>query len=83
MIQTPPNDGTLVPVADLGRSTLAFAGFDIRTTASGDTAYASLTRRAGSGAIRANLVIVDLTTGSVIDLGEIGGPKALRDIAAG
>jgi hypothetical protein len=83
LIQNPPNDGTLTRVASLGRPTGPLAGSDIRTTPSGDVAYAALTRRAGNGTTLANLVIVDLATGTVIDLGEIGGPKTLRDIAAG
>ena len=83
LIQNPPNDGTLTRVAALGRPTGPIAGFDIRTTAGGDVAYAALTRQAGNGTTLANLVIIDLVSGAVIDLGEIGGPKTLRDIAAG
>ena len=83
LIQNPPNDGTLTRVAALGRPTGPLAGFDIRTPPSGDLAYAALTRQAGNGTTLANLVIVNLTTGAVTDLGEVGGPKPLRDIAAG
>ncbi len=82
VIQTPPNDGTLVKVGDLGVPTTAFAGFDIRTIDGTNTAYASITRQAGKGATVANLYVVDLATGAVTDLGRIGGPKVLRDIAA-
>ena len=83
LIQNPPNDGTLTRVAGLGTPTGPLAGFDIRTTPSGNVAYAAVSRPAGNGTTLANLVVVDLATGAVIDLGEIGGPKALRDIAAG
>ena len=82
VIQSPPNDGTLVKVADLGTATTIFAGFDIRTVDGTNTAYASLTRQVGSGATVANLYLVDLVTGALTDLGRIGGPKVLRDIAA-
>jgi uncharacterized protein DUF4394 len=82
VLQSPPNDGTLVNVADLGASTTIFAGFDIRTIDGMNTAYASLTRQVGNGAIVANLYLVDLAIGAVTDLGRIGGPKVLRDIAA-
>lgn len=82
VIQSPPNDGTLVKVADLGAATTIFAGFDIRTIDGINTAYASLTRQVGNGATVANLYLVDLATGAVTDLGRIGGPKVLRDIAA-
>jgi hypothetical protein len=82
VIQNPPNAGTLVKVADLGAETTIFAGFDIRTIDGTNTAYASLTRQAGNGATIANLYLVDLATGAVTDLGRIGGPKVLRDIAA-
>ena len=82
VLQNPPNDGTLVKVGDLGKSTGILAGFDIRTIDGTNTAYASLTRQVGNGATVANLYLVDLATGAVTDLGRIGGPKAIRDIAA-
>ena len=82
VIQSPPNDGTLTKVANLGASTGVLAGFDIRTIDGTNTAYASLSRRVGNGATVANLYLVDLATGAVTDLGRIGGPKAIRDIAA-
>lgn len=82
VIQSPPNDGALVTVADLGATTTIFAGFDIRTIDGMNTAYASLTRQVGNGATVANLYLVDLATGAVTDLGRVGGPKVLRDIAA-
>ena len=82
MIQNPPNDGTLTSVADIVTPTGSLAGFDIRTIDGTNTAYASLTRQVGNGATLANLYLVDLASGAVIDLGRIGGPKALHDIAA-
>ncbi len=82
VIQSPPNDGTLTRVGDLGRSTSGAVGFDIRTIAGANTAYASLTRQVGRGAIVANLYLVDLATGALTDLCRIGGPKVLIDIAA-
>lgn len=82
VIQTPPNDGTLVKVGDLGVDTASFVGFDIRTVGMSNIAYASLTEQRGRGATLATLSQVDLATGAVTSLGKIGGPKTLIDIAA-
>ena len=82
VIQNPPNAGTLIKVGDLSVATTIYAGFDIRTIEGTNTAYASLTRQVGNGATVANLYLVNLATGAVTDLGRIGGPKILRDIAA-
>lgn len=82
VIQNPPNSGVLASPVDLGAATTKYAGFDIRTIDGTNTAYASLTRQSGRGATIASLYLVDLATGSVTNLGRIGGPKILRDIAA-
>lgn len=82
VIQNPPNDGDLIEVGSLGVDTTAFVGFDIRTIGTENYAYASLTAQRGKGATLANLYQIDLATGIATDLGKIGGPKTLRDIAA-
>jgi hypothetical protein len=79
--QDPPNAGTLTRVGGLGVDTGALVGFDVRTVGSDNYAYAALTSQRGQGATLANLYLVDLSTGAVSDLGKIGGPKTLRDIA--
>ena len=82
VIQSPPNDGTLTRVGDLGVDTASFVGFDVRTTGGMNIAYASLTQQQGRGATLATLYQVDLATGAVTSLGKIGGPKTLIGIAA-
>lgn len=82
VVQNPPNAGTLTTPVDLGEETAAFVGFDIRTIGGVNTAYASLSHQAGRGTTLATLYVIDLATGAVTDLGRIGGPKILRDIAA-
>ncbi len=81
-LQSPPNDGSLVPVGVLNASTTPLVGFDIRTVGASNIAYASLSRQAGRGTTLARLYLVDLSNGALSELGVIGGPKALRDIAA-
>ena len=82
VVQNPPNAGTLTTPVDLGEDTASFVGFDIRTIDGVNTAYASLSHQAGRGTTLVNLYLMDLATGAVTDLGRIGGPKILRDIAA-
>jgi uncharacterized protein DUF4394 len=80
-IQNPPNTGTLTNTVPLGRRTDQRVGFDIRTTAQGDLAVASLSLLTpGNRANRTRLVVVDLATGNVDSQGRIFG-RALRDIA--
>jgi hypothetical protein len=80
VVQNPPNNGTLVFQARLSQRTGPLVGFDIRTADMVDTAYASLTeRRYGDRTSR--LVRVDLMTGRITDLGQVGTNRPLRDIA--
>jgi hypothetical protein len=79
VVQNPPNAGTLVTPVPLERRTLPLVGFDIRTTAAGDLAVASLT-----GGMpfwpTSSLFTVDLATGELDRQGTFPfGP--LRDIA--
>ena len=82
-IQNPPNDGTLAPVGPLGLSTRPRAGFDIVTQNGVNTAYAALSQRSwrGDGQV-SRLVLVDVNTGFIRDLGFVGTSDSLRDIAA-
>ncbi|MGH9119893.1 MAG: DUF4394 domain-containing protein [Acidimicrobiales bacterium] len=81
-IQNPPNDGTLVAVGPLGRSTRPRAGFDIVTQNGTNTAYAALSQRGRRGGQVSRLVVVDTNTGFTWDLGVVGTNDSLRDIAA-
>jgi hypothetical protein len=83
-IQNPPNDGTLAPVGPLGLATRARAGFDIVTQNGTNTAYAAISERESgrrNGQV-SRLILVDVNTGFIRDLGYIGVADALRDIAA-
>ena len=83
-IQNPPNDGTLAPVGPLGLATRSRAGFDIVTqtgTSITNTAYAAISERGRGGQV-SRLILVDVNTGFIRDLGYIGVNDALRDIAA-
>lgn len=73
--------GALTKVADLGRATEPFVGWDIRTTGTENVAYGSFTTVRSNGRYDARLVRVDLTDGTVANLGRIGGPRTVRDIA--
>jgi uncharacterized protein DUF4394/PEP-CTERM motif-containing protein len=78
MIQTPPNNGTLVAVGGLGLNTTNFIGFDISGLTG--TAYATLTTTSDSA-----FYIINLTTGAATLVGNIGGPNDLffiRGLAA-
>lgn len=78
-IQNPPNNGTLTTVGPLGFNTSGLVGFDI--FGAGNTGLASLT---GIGAASSGLYTVNLATGAVSLIGEIGvgtGPILIRDIA--
>jgi hypothetical protein len=81
-IQNPPNDGTLAPVGPLGLATRSRAGFDIVTQNGTNTAYASISERGGRGGQVSRLILVDVNTGFIRDLGYVGVGDALRDIAA-
>jgi hypothetical protein len=77
-LQNPPNAGTLTNTVPLSKRTGPRVGFDIRTTATGDLAVASLTNE--NRIPRTRLVVVDLATGNVTSQGNLFG-VALRDIA--
>jgi Domain of unknown function (DUF4394) len=81
-IQNPPNDGTLAPVGPLGLATRSRAGFDIVTQTGTNTAYAAISERERRGGQVSRLILVDVNTGFIRDLGYIGVSDALRDIAA-
>ena len=81
VVQNPPNNGTLVKVADLGTPTEALVGFDIRTLGTTNVAYVATTDQRGNGATLATLHTIDLATGATGTLGKIGGPKTIRGIA--
>lgn len=80
--QSPPNDGKLNTVGALGVDTTVLVGFDIVTSGTMNTAFASLTRRAGNGVAIATLYEINLATGAASAIGKIAGPKSVRDIAA-
>jgi hypothetical protein len=70
------NAGTLTPVGPLGVNTSAHVGFDILAQGIGNnTAYATL-----SGVV-SNLYLINLGTGTAIDLGEIDGGVLVPHIA--
>jgi hypothetical protein len=75
LVQNPPNNGTLTVPVRLGKETGRKVGFDIRTTARGDLAVASLTP---TGRRNSRLVVVNLTNGRVELKGQFRG--TLRDI---
>jgi hypothetical protein len=76
VVQNPPNNGTLTTVGGLGVDTTDLVGFDIRSTSG--VAYASLTTQ---GATFSTFYTVDLGTGLVSPVGNIGGTATIRDIA--
>jgi hypothetical protein len=83
-MQNPPNDGTLVAVGPLGLATRSRAGFDIVTQGGTNTAYAAISERESgrrNGQV-SRLILVDVNTGFIRDLGYVGVADALRDIAA-
>jgi hypothetical protein len=75
VVQNPPNGGTLTAVGPLGVDSTGVAGFDIRTVAGVNTAYASLVVGGVS-----RLFIVNLNTGAATLVGTIGG-SAVRGLA--
>jgi hypothetical protein len=80
VLQNPPNNGTLVAVGALGRSTTSAVGFDIRSeltdgAATSNVAYALLTQEQGKSSV-ARLVTVDLASGATTELGALGQYRA-------
>jgi hypothetical protein len=82
-IQTPPNNGTQVPVGPLGFDVSALAGMDIFTLGGNQLAFAAfqLTGTVGSG-----FYSIDLATGNATPIGMIGVSQsnqalAIRDIS--
>ncbi len=75
-IQNPPNDGVLTTVGGLGVDTTDLVGFDIQSGSG--TAYASLNP---VGATFSTLYTVNLATGLVTAIGNIGGLGQITDIA--
>lgn len=72
---TSPNSGALFTVGALGFDATDLAGFDISALGG---AYAALQAAGASGS---TLVIVNLTTGAVTQVGAIGAGLAVRDLA--
>lgn len=80
VMQTPPNNGTLLTMGALGIDVTAVAGFDV--AASDGAAYAALVEADQPGkSDRASLYSVNLATGAVTSMGKIGGPKPLMSLA--
>lgn len=79
--QDPPNNGTLNTVGGLGVDVTSVAGFDI--AGSNGIAYAGLVVKNGSKKnLRASLFTLNLTTGTVTEVGKIGGPWPLTSLTA-
>ncbi|PSN76590.1 hypothetical protein C8B47_26530 [filamentous cyanobacterium CCP4] len=64
LLQSPPNDGTLVTVGDLGIDFDVVGGFDIFSTAEGDNAAFAVSD--------STLYTIDLETGAATSLGTLG-----------
>lgn len=82
VVQTPPNNGTLVTVGPLGVKASGVVGFDV--AGSDGTAYASIvptTHKRGKHD-DARLYTIDLTTGAATCLGRIGGSKPISSLTA-
>lgn len=75
LLQSPPNDGTVVPVGPLNVTIEAGTGFDVLTVGSANTAYAALRVAATTG-----LYTVNLATGAATSVGAIGGNPTLVGI---
>ncbi|MGG6240230.1 DUF4394 domain-containing protein [Nodosilinea sp. AN01ver1] len=64
LVQSPPNDGTLVTMGDLGVDFDVVGGFDIFSTAEGDNAAFAVSD--------STLYTIDLQTGAATSLGTLG-----------
>lgn len=76
--QNPPNNGTLLTIGPLGVNPSTLVGFDIQSTNTGDTAYASMVLE---GDTASKLYRINLTTGAATFLGNIASAVQVRDIA--
>lgn len=80
VMQSPPNNGTLVTLGPLGMDVTHVAGFDV--AGSDGTAYAALVEAGQPGnSERATLCTINLMTGAATPVGKIGGPKPLLSLA--
>lgn len=77
VIQSPPNNGTLLTVGGLGVNAFGPAGFDIVTVGGVNYAYASFGRGLGV----TELFTIDLATGAATLVGTIAAGELVRDIA--
>ncbi len=75
LLQSPPNDGTVVPVGALNVTIEPGTGFDVLTVGSTNTAYAALRVAATTG-----LYTIDLASGAATSIGAIGGNPTLIGI---
>lgn len=84
VLQSPPNDGTLITVGSLGIDTTDLVGFDIFTLGGINRAYASLTQQ---GSFMSRFYSIDLATGVASPVGGddftsvIGYPDQIRALA--
>jgi Domain of unknown function (DUF4394) len=70
VLQTPPNNGTLVTIGSLGVNVGSEGGFEIFSPVNGaNTAFAAFTP---NGSTAASLYTIDLGTGAATSLGQIG-----------
>jgi hypothetical protein len=74
-LQNPPNNGTLETIGPLGVDVTDQLGFDITPRG---VAYVAFTPAAGGAA---RFGAIDTATGTIADLGAIGGDEAIRDLA--
>lgn len=76
VVVNPPNNGTLVTVGLLGTTTTADVGFDI--AGNNNSAYVTLTAAPGGPS---SLYVINLATGGLFPIGNIGSPRPMRGIA--
>jgi hypothetical protein len=76
VVVNPPNNGTLVTVGSLGTTTTTDVGFDI--AGNNNTGYVTLTSVAGGAS---SLYVINLATGTLFPIGNVGSPRPLRGIA--
>ncbi|MES2884543.1 MAG: DUF4394 domain-containing protein [Pseudomonadota bacterium] len=78
LMQTPPNDGTLVSVGALGVNAGALGGFEI--IGSNVDAFAAL--NVAGGAANGSLYAIDLRSGAATSLGDFAGNEPIISLAA-
>ena len=74
-----PNDGQLATVGLLGVNTTGDVGFDI--AGNNGTAFVTLTTGAGANGTGSTLYQLNLSTGSLLAIGNVSGTAPLRGIA--